>query len=105
MLSWFALLKNGVIVYGLSRPPRPYGRSLTTLSVVAGRGHVKGDQDKAIADYNEAIRLKPENARAYFNRGIAYQAKGDLDKAEQDFAKAKALGYVPKRTANQGLSL
>jgi tetratricopeptide (TPR) repeat protein len=72
----------------------------------ATRGYaVKGDQDKAIADYTEAVRLKPENARAYFNRGIAYKAKGDLDKAEQDLTKAKALWYVPKRTANQGLSV
>ena len=29
----------------------------------------KGDRDRAIADYNEAIRLDPKFAMAYNNRG------------------------------------
>ena len=37
----------------------------------------KGDFDRAIADYNEAIRLDPKYAVAYNNRGIAYRDKGD----------------------------
>src|SRR5258708_37251353 len=39
----------------------------------------KGDNDRAIADYNEAIRLDPNYTHAYFNRGLAYAAKGDND--------------------------
>ena len=34
-------------------------------------GH-KGEHDKAIADYTEAIRLDPKHADAHYNRGIAY---------------------------------
>ena len=29
----------------------------------------KGEHDQAIADYTEAIRLKPDYAEAYYNRG------------------------------------
>ena len=34
--------------------------------------------DRAIADYNEAIRLDPKFAMAFHNRGIAYHDKGDI---------------------------
>jgi len=51
-----------------------------------------GDFDKAIADFNEAIRLDPNNAQAYQNRGVAYEKKGEKAKAEEDFAQAKKLG-------------
>ena len=32
----------------------------------------KGEYDKAIADYTEAIRLDPKDAKAYCSRGWAY---------------------------------
>lgn len=44
----------------------------------------------AIADYNEAIRLRPA-ANFYLERGDAYQLKGDLDLAIADYDKAIAL--------------
>ncbi len=82
---------------------------LTLLHGVVGRGHFtpgspeaffsrglcyfnEGDLDRAIADFTEAIRLKPDMAVAYFNRGHAYKENGDKDKAEQDYERARALG-------------
>ena len=56
----------------------------------------KGNLDKAIADYTEAIRLNPELELAYFGRGLAYEAKGVTTKAEADFAQAKKLRYKPR---------
>ena len=48
----------------------------------------KGDHDKAIADFTEAIRLNPKDAEAYYNRGCAYGEKGDHDKAITDYTAA-----------------
>ena len=36
---------------------------------------MKGDYDKAIADYTEVIRLDPKDAKAYYGRGEAYGRK------------------------------
>ena len=51
----------------------------------------KGDDDRAIAEYNEAIRLDPKFAYAYSNRGLAYDHKGDLDRAGPDYNEAIRL--------------
>jgi hypothetical protein len=43
----------------------------------AERGFAATDVDEQLRFYTEAIRLKPDYAIAYFNRGIAHRAKGD----------------------------
>ena len=55
----------------------------------------KGEHDKAIAEYTEAIRIDPNPAVAYFSRGIAYLIIDEKAKAAADIAKAKELGYTP----------
>ena len=40
----------------------------------------KGDHDRALADYNEAIRLDPKSALALSDRGVAYANKGDYNR-------------------------
>ena len=48
--------------------------------------------DDAIADYNEAIRLRPDYAEAYNDRGHAYHWKGgNGERAVADFTRAIEL--------------
>ena len=51
----------------------------------------KGDYNRAISDYNEAIRLNPKYATAYNNRGCIYEKRGDYDKAIEEYEKAIEL--------------
>ena len=51
----------------------------------------KGQFERAIADYSEAIRLNPTYAVAFHERGSAYNAKGDSDKALADLNEAIRL--------------
>jgi lipoprotein NlpI len=51
----------------------------------------KGDYERAIQDYDEAIRRERKYAPAYYNRGNAYQGKGDYERAIQDYDVAIRL--------------
>ena len=51
----------------------------------------RGELDKAIENYSEAIRLAPENADAFNNRGVAWDDKGEYDKAIADYSEAIRL--------------
>ncbi|HLP22341.1 MAG TPA: tetratricopeptide repeat protein [Chitinophagales bacterium] len=47
--------------------------------------------DKAIADYNRALELKPGYADAYHNRARVWERKGEFDKAIEDYSRAIEL--------------
>ena len=51
----------------------------------------EGKVDKAINDFNIAVKLQPKLAVAYNNRGNAYLLKGEVDKAIDDATTAIAL--------------
>ena len=42
---------------------------------------LKSDYERALADYNQAIKLNAKFAAAYNNRGVAYDKKGEYDRA------------------------
>ena len=50
-----------------------------------------GRHEAAVADYDEAIRLKPNYAEAYNNRGISKGKLGLKDEARKDFEIALEL--------------
>ncbi|WP_448954506.1 caspase family protein [Labrys neptuniae] len=58
--------------------------------------YLKGDYDKAIADYNEAIALRQDDDLPFSGRGYARFAKGDNAQAIADFDQA--LRLKPERT-------
>ena len=49
------------------------------------------DYRGAIQFYTEAIKLNPNLAYAYYNRGRCYEELGEDKKAETDFAKAREI--------------
>ena len=51
----------------------------------------KGQLDLAIQDFDQALRLQPNDAEALNNRGITLDDMGAFDRAIQDFAKAIRL--------------
>lgn len=86
------------------------GRESTAALGVAYRRRgtayvLKGDSDRAIQDYNEAIRLKPNEANDYVGRATAYGLKGDFDRVIKDSDEAirlnpqAATAYVDRGVA------
>ncbi len=60
------------------------------------RGNLRvliGKYFEAIEDFNQAIRLEPEWAEAYYNRGIARILAGNRPDACADFERSAAMGY------------
>jgi tetratricopeptide (TPR) repeat protein len=58
------------------------------------RGRVyfsKGDVERAIQDYGDAIDIGPKNASAFESRGFAYLSQGQIDKAIADYDAALQL--------------
>ncbi len=53
--------------------------------------YAKGEDQEAIADYTEAIRLDPDYAVAYNNRGLAYRYLGEYERAIDDCTEAIRL--------------
>ncbi|MFX8949803.1 tetratricopeptide repeat protein, partial [Acinetobacter baumannii] len=47
--------------------------------------------DLALADYNQAVALSPDDPNAYFSRGNGHMAKGNLELARSDFEQAIRL--------------
>jgi Flp pilus assembly protein TadD len=57
-----------------------------------GVAHLEaGKFDQALGDFNEALKLKPNDPALYDYRGIAYRAQGQDDKALADFNRAMEL--------------
>jgi tetratricopeptide (TPR) repeat protein len=51
----------------------------------------RGQIDQAIAQYHEALRIKPDFAEAHNNLGAAYVKKGQIDRAIGEFQEALEL--------------
>jgi tetratricopeptide (TPR) repeat protein len=73
------------------------GKAMRGVAYVA-RGlawQSKGDLDRALSDFNEAIRINPKDALAYNDRGMLWRERGDSDRAIEDFTAAINLDPLP----------
>lgn len=52
-----------------------------------------GDYGTAAANFTSAIMIDQNFALAYHNRGVTYKKLGSTEQANQDFARARQLGY------------
>jgi len=52
-----------------------------------------GEYDRAIADFDAAVRIRPDIAGLYLERGLAYEAKGEHLPAIRDFSAAIERRY------------
>ena len=65
-----------------------------------------GLRDEAIRTYQEAIRIRPEDADAHNNLGIALAAKGNLDGAIEEYREAlRILPNDAEPHSNLGIAL
>jgi len=53
----------------------------------------KGDDEHALADFDHCVKLRPNFASAFNNRGLIFMRRGDLDRAFEDFNSA--VRFVP----------
>ncbi|MDE2135369.1 MAG: tetratricopeptide repeat protein [Alphaproteobacteria bacterium] len=64
----------------------------------AGAYDDEGNAEKAIADFDEVIKLKPDHAKAYWSRGSLYWVKKDYDRAIADLTNA--VKYDPRQASS-----
>jgi len=60
------------------------------------RGNIHFCMEKYIAaveDYDRAIKTNPDQASAYYGRGVAYAEAGDGEKAVADIIKSSDMGH------------
>jgi tetratricopeptide (TPR) repeat protein len=55
--------------------------------------------DEAIKDFDKVVELDPQDAKAHYNRGLIYFAKGEYRRALEDLKEAVRLdpGFADAR--------
>ncbi|MBR8827442.1 MAG: SUMF1/EgtB/PvdO family nonheme iron enzyme [Gomphosphaeria aponina SAG 52.96 = DSM 107014] len=72
---------------------------------MAKEGFEKGDYETAIANYDEALKLNPNEAKIFLRRGIARYYQGDHQGAIKDYTEAIAINFKdPYAYYNRGMA-
>ena len=45
--------------------------------------------EKALSDFHELVKMQPKNSHAYFGRAFAFKALKQYEEAAEDYQKAK----------------
>ena len=65
--------------------------------------YVKGDTDRAITEFQSALKLDDSFVLAHYDLGAAYQSQGLTNQATQEYEKATALNpFFPEGNSNLG---
>ena len=62
----------------------------------------RGENEKAVADFTDAIRIGPKDASSYDNRGGIFLTKNEIDKAIADFTGS--IRIAERGTPSMGLT-
>jgi len=60
----------------------------------------KGQYERAISDFNQALEINPRYNKAYNNRGIVYRLTGQYNEAISDFNKSIAINALDAEAYN-----
>ncbi|MGL5034610.1 MAG: protein kinase domain-containing protein [Microcystaceae cyanobacterium] len=66
----------------------PIARSAAFYNEEGYQYYLKGNLVKAIAKFDQAIKMNPKLAEAYYNRSLAKRSLGDKDEAQEDWTEA-----------------
>src|SRR5215831_677796 len=87
---WFSWAALALLVPAAGRAdPELAARDYYGQGVAA---YEERDYDRAVAAFNEALRLDPQHALAYWGRGSAHARRGDYARAVADYGEALRLG-------------
>jgi len=101
-----ALLEKGKVEEAVSALEAAVARdqgdidALIMLSVIYQRS---GLADQGLAQAQAAVRAAPRHQEALLTRGLAWEAKGDLEKAKADYDAALAIGPYAPAFHNRGV--
>jgi len=115
--DWDGAIADFSEALGQVKEPVP-ALTQTTIYFLRGVAYTgKQAYDRAIADYTQTIKLKPDYAEAYNNRGNVYGEKQAYDKAIADFTQAiklkpddalayynRGLAYAHKQAYDQAIA-
>jgi tetratricopeptide (TPR) repeat protein len=64
----------------------------------------QGNYDKALADFNDALKVMPKNARALYGRGVVESRKNLATQSAADIAAAQAIApELPEHYQRYGI--
>ena len=92
---WLRALQEQELAKALADCNRAFSLSAkaspSSAAVLDSRGLVRlrmGDYDKAIADYDESLKIAPKRAWPLYGRGVAKMRKKKTEEGEADIAAA-----------------